>query len=44
MQDVLYIFVVGLGGVFIGMAALYVAIRLTSMAAERLTKGGAHDQ
>ena len=44
MQDVLYVFVVGLGGVFIGMAALYIAIRLTSLVTERLSKGGAHDK
>lgn len=44
MQDVLHVFVVGLGGVFIGMAALYVAIRLTGLVVELLSKGGAHDR
>ena len=44
MQDVLQVFVVGLVGVFIGMAALYIAIRLTGKVAERLSKGGDHDK
>ena len=44
MQDVLQVFAVGLSGVFIGMAALYIAIRLTSWAVEGLSKGGANDQ
>ena len=44
MQDVLHVFIVGLGGVFIGMAALYIAIRLTGLVAGRLSKGGAHDK
>ena len=43
MKDVLQIFIAGLGGVFIGMALLYIAIRLTSLVATRMAKGGTHD-
>ena len=39
MKTALQIFASGLGGVFIGMALLYVAIRLTRLAAEALSKG-----
>ena len=39
MKEALQIFAAGLGGVFIGMALLYVAIRLTRLAAEALSKG-----
>ena len=44
MQDVLKVFIVGLGGVFIAMALLYIAIRLTSLITERLIKEGGHDK
>ena len=36
MKDALQIMTVGLGGVFVGMALLYVAIRITSVVADRL--------
>ena len=39
MNEALEIFAAGLGGVFIGMALLYVAIRLTRMTADALSKG-----
>ena len=39
MKEALQIFAAGLGGVFIGMALLYVAIHLTRLAAEALSKG-----
>ena len=39
MKTALQIFASGLGGVFIGMTLLYVAIRLTRLAAEALSKG-----
>jgi hypothetical protein len=42
MRDVLQIFSAGLGGVFIGMALLYIAIRLTRLAANALLKGESH--
>ncbi len=41
MKDALQIMTVGLGGVFAGMALLYVAIRLTSVVADRLAAGRA---
>jgi hypothetical protein len=44
MKDALQIFTVGLGGVFIGMALLYITIRLTRIVAERLSKGGSHGE
>ena len=37
MKDAMQIFTVGLGGVFIGMALLYITIRLTRIVAERLS-------
>lgn len=42
MKAVLQIFVVGLGGVFIGMALLYITIRLTRLVADAFTKGASH--
>jgi len=42
--DALTIFVAGLGGVFVGMALLYAAIRITSLVVdrtERNAEGGA---
>ncbi len=42
MEDALQIMTVGLGGVFVGMALLYVAIRITSLVADRLTEGQAN--
>jgi Na+-transporting methylmalonyl-CoA/oxaloacetate decarboxylase gamma subunit len=36
MRDALQIMTAGLGGVFVGMALLYVAIRITSVVADRL--------
>lgn len=44
MQEAVQVFVIGLGGVFVGMAALYAAIRLTSWAVGSFSKGGDHDQ
>jgi len=44
MKDALQIFAAGLGGVFIGMTLLYVAIRLTRLAADALSKGGSHGE
>ena len=41
MNDALQIMTVGLSGVFVGMALLYVAIRLTSAVADRLAAGPA---
>ena len=41
MKDALYIFSAGLGGVFIGMTLLYIAIRLTHRVADGLSKGEA---
>ena len=43
MKDALQILTAGLGGVFIGMTTLYIAIRLTSIVAARLSKGGSND-
>jgi len=40
MKDALQIFIAGLGGVFIGMTLLYIAIRLTHFMADALSKGG----
>jgi len=40
MTDALQIFTAGLGGVFIGMTLLYIAIRLTRFVADALSKGG----
>ena len=37
MRDALQIMTAGLGGVFVGMTLLYVAIRITSVMADRLT-------
>jgi Na+-transporting methylmalonyl-CoA/oxaloacetate decarboxylase gamma subunit len=42
MKDALQIFTAGLGGVFIGMTLLYIAIRLTSLVADTLSKGAPH--
>ena len=39
MKDALQIMTVGLSGVFVGMALLYAAIRLTSAVADRLAAG-----
>jgi len=36
VADALTIFVAGLGGVFVGMALLYAAIRITSFVVDRL--------
>jgi hypothetical protein len=44
MKDALQIFTAGLGGVFIGMTLLYIAIRLTSCVADALSKGQPHDK
>lgn len=44
MLDVIEVFVVGLSGVFIGMAALYIAIRMTGWAADKLSGGDGHDK
>jgi hypothetical protein len=44
MKDALQIFAAGLGGVFIGMALLYVAIRLTRLLADGLSKGDSHGE
>ncbi len=44
MNEALQIFMAGLGGVFIGMTLLYVTIRLTSIAADHLSKGGPNDK
>jgi len=42
MRDALQIFTAGLGGVFIGMTLLYIAIRLTHCVADALSKGDPH--
>ncbi len=42
MKDVLQVFTAGLGGVFIGMTLLYIAIRLTRLVAKALSKGESH--
>ncbi|MGD9332550.1 MAG: hypothetical protein PVJ53_14645 [Desulfobacterales bacterium] len=39
MKEALQVFIAGVGGVFIGMTLLYVAIRLTRVVADRLSKG-----
>ncbi len=36
MEEAVAIFVAGLGGVFIGMALIYAAIRMTSLLIDRL--------
>jgi Na+-transporting methylmalonyl-CoA/oxaloacetate decarboxylase gamma subunit len=36
MEKAVVIFVAGLGGVFIGMALLYAAIRITSLVTDKL--------
>ena len=43
MSAAVQIFIAGLGGVFIGITLLYVAIRLTSMVADHLSKGGPNE-
>ena len=40
MNDTVFIFVAGLGGVFVGMAVLYVSIRLTSLIIEKWDNPG----
>ncbi len=42
MKDALQVFTAGIGGVFIGMTLLYIAIRLTSFVADTLSKGASH--
>jgi hypothetical protein len=42
--DALTIFVAGLGGVFVGMVLLYVAIRITSFVVDRLNARGGADE
>lgn len=44
MNDALRIFAVGLGSVFIGMLFLYIAIRLSAVAVDRLSKGDPHGE
>lgn len=39
MREALQIFAAGLGGVFIGMSLLYIAIRLTRLVADGMSKG-----
>jgi Na+-transporting methylmalonyl-CoA/oxaloacetate decarboxylase gamma subunit len=39
MKEAFEIFVVGIGGVFVGMAMLYVAVRLISLVADRINAG-----
>jgi Na+-transporting methylmalonyl-CoA/oxaloacetate decarboxylase gamma subunit len=39
VKEAIGIFVVGLGGVFIGMAMLYIAIRLISLVVDRIGTG-----
>ena len=39
MADAVSLFVAGLGGVFVGMALLYIAIRVTSLITGRLPSG-----
>ncbi len=39
MKEAIEIFVVGLGGVFIGMTLLYTAIRLISLVVDRMGAG-----
>ena len=39
MKEAVAVFVVGLGGVFIGMALLYIAIRIISLVADRIGAG-----
>ena len=39
MKEAVEIFVVGLGGVFIGMALLYIAIRIVSLVVDRIGTG-----
>jgi Na+-transporting methylmalonyl-CoA/oxaloacetate decarboxylase gamma subunit len=38
MADTLIIFIAGLGGVFLGMALLYISIRVTSLVTGRFEK------
>ena len=39
MKEAIEIFVVGLGGVFVGMALLYIAIRIISLVVDRMGAG-----
>jgi Na+-transporting methylmalonyl-CoA/oxaloacetate decarboxylase gamma subunit len=41
MSDALPIVIAGLGGVFVGMTLLYIAIRIVSAVADRLAQGSA---
>ena len=39
MKEAFEIFVVGLGGVFVGMALLYISIRIISLVVDRMGAG-----
>ena len=39
MNETVGIFVVGLGGVFVGMAMLYIAIRVVTLVVDRIKTG-----
>ncbi|MDD2604145.1 MAG: hypothetical protein RBR20_12060 [Desulfobacterales bacterium] len=39
MNQAMGIFVVGIGGVFVGMALLYIAIRIISLVVDRIGAG-----
>ena len=39
MKEAIEIFVVGLGGVFVGMALLYISIRIISLVVDRMGAG-----
>jgi hypothetical protein len=43
MTEMLQIFTMGLGGVFVGMAALFLTIHLTHYVIEKFSKGTSHD-
>jgi len=43
MSEAVNVFVAGIGGVFLGMACLYLSIRVVSLVLGRMEKGGAED-
>jgi Na+-transporting methylmalonyl-CoA/oxaloacetate decarboxylase gamma subunit len=43
MSEAIEVFVAGISGVFLGMAFLYLAIRLVSLVLARMEQGGAEE-
>ena len=43
MTEAVEVFLAGISGVFLGMACLYLAIRIVSLALGKMEKGGAEE-